>query len=673
MIRHRSGAFLEKSDDESSSDDDVFCALSRKRKIKKISSEKIGITSTSNERIQSNATASDSNDTPVINIETSSNKRHHHQSSQRAANMDAVLQELKETPVSENADRKHKLSDKMGSYCLPGEEDSTTNIFVGANLSPLTTEEQLTDIFRQFGDLYSVKIMWPRTPEEEARGRNSGFVCFMNRDDAQDAMDTLQGTDPLNNGRKMFLNWGRNVKKVVKRGAGGVPIPPIRGASQTYVARGANQVSSAAEESMIQNTAHGQGVHFDPKIHLSTAIRVIPPSCPARFKFISTVASFVAKDGSGLEEKLIDREKNNPAFSFIHQCNENPIDNVIKKELIFYRWRVFAFKNGEVYDKWRVEPFAMIQPHGRFWIPPPIDPKLSEQKKIEDQMKEEQMQLLKKQRRNIIAARKGFAAGRLDNSNVSTYNMLTSEQLTKWNEIVGSLTCSREAICEAMAFCFDHSVTAQHISRLLKDVLLDSRRGVSIETKFARLFLMSDILFNSQQGVKNAFRYRDAIEEMAPEVFKCLGQHENGNAGRITMNKLRATTRKVLNAWDSWSVYNPIFLDELELSFEGKSSSKPACDDMIVNDIDVDFERKDDTTMKVNNLVRTESKPSSIWMDASKIESESKNHSSKCPPPSDINGESLDEIEIDPAALINEDLDGESLGESEIFDSGDEE
>ena len=92
----------------------------------------------------------------------------------------------------------------------------------------------------------------------------------MNRDDAQDAMDTLQGTDPLNNGRKMFLNWGRNVKKVVKRGAGGVPIPPIRGASQTYVARGANQVSSAAEESMIQNTAHGQGVHFDPKIHLST-------------------------------------------------------------------------------------------------------------------------------------------------------------------------------------------------------------------------------------------------------------------------------------------------------------------------------------------------------------------------------------------------------------------
>jgi len=152
MIRHRSGAFLEKSDDESSSDDDVFCALSRKRKIKKISSEKIGITSTSNERIQSNATASDSNDTPVINIETSSKKRHHHQSSQRAANMDAVLQELKETPVSENADRKHKLSDKMGSYCLPGEEDSTTNIFVGANLSPLTTEEQLTDIFRQFGE-----------------------------------------------------------------------------------------------------------------------------------------------------------------------------------------------------------------------------------------------------------------------------------------------------------------------------------------------------------------------------------------------------------------------------------------------------------------------------------------------------------------------------------------
>jgi hypothetical protein len=165
-----------------------------------------------------------------------------------------------------------------------------------------------------------------------------------------------------------------------------------------------------------------------------------------------------------------------------------------------------------------------------------------------------------------------------------------------------------------MAFCLDHSVAAQHLSQLLKDMLLDNRSGVSIETKCARLFLMSDILFNSQQGVKNAFRYRDAIEEMAPEVFKSLGQHENGNAGRITMNKLRATTRKVLNAWDSWSVYNPIFLDELESAFDGKPLPKS---------VDVDVHKKIEPS----------------------------------------------ENEVDPVTLIDEDLDGQSMGDSEISDS----
>ncbi len=156
MIRHRSGIALEKSDDESSSDDDVFCASSRKRRMKRRSFDNLGIAPTSSRTVP--RTSNVVNDTEplspgkeVIHRETSSNKRHHHQSSQRAANMDAWLQELEETPLASKNDVKQKAPDKLGSYCLPGEEDSTTNIFVGANLSPLTTEEQLADLFRQFG------------------------------------------------------------------------------------------------------------------------------------------------------------------------------------------------------------------------------------------------------------------------------------------------------------------------------------------------------------------------------------------------------------------------------------------------------------------------------------------------------------------------------------------
>jgi RNA recognition motif-containing protein len=47
--------------------------------------------------------------------------------------------------------REQHRSGGGGSYVDPGDEDSTTNIFVG-NLAPSITEEQMTDLFRQFGE-----------------------------------------------------------------------------------------------------------------------------------------------------------------------------------------------------------------------------------------------------------------------------------------------------------------------------------------------------------------------------------------------------------------------------------------------------------------------------------------------------------------------------------------
>lgn len=55
------------------------------------------------------------------------------------------------------------------------------------------TEMQLCEIFGKFGPLASVKVMWPRTEEEKARGRNCGFVAYMNRKDGERAMNSLQG------------------------------------------------------------------------------------------------------------------------------------------------------------------------------------------------------------------------------------------------------------------------------------------------------------------------------------------------------------------------------------------------------------------------------------------------------------------------------------------------
>lgn len=74
----------------------------------------------------------------------------------------------------------------------------TTNLYVG-NLSPEVTEDTLKREFVRFGPIASVKIMWPRTEEERSRGRNCGFIAFMDRIAAMEAKDEmnnrmLQGT-----------------------------------------------------------------------------------------------------------------------------------------------------------------------------------------------------------------------------------------------------------------------------------------------------------------------------------------------------------------------------------------------------------------------------------------------------------------------------------------------
>lgn len=71
--------------------------------------------------------------------------------------MDALLQELEQE--KKHVDKKHGnrgdrdrhfVPAKKGSYVQAGEEGTTTNLFVG-NLAPTLTEEDVTDLFRQFG------------------------------------------------------------------------------------------------------------------------------------------------------------------------------------------------------------------------------------------------------------------------------------------------------------------------------------------------------------------------------------------------------------------------------------------------------------------------------------------------------------------------------------------
>mmetsp|Transcript_5774 Transcript_5774/g.13839 ORF Transcript_5774/g.13839 Transcript_5774/m.13839 type:complete len:591 (-) Transcript_5774:758-2530(-) len=440
--------------------------------------------------------------------------------------------------------------------------------------------------------------MWPRTMEEKNRRRNTGFVCFMRRDDAEEAMEACDETDPFNNGRQIILRWGKSVKKVKrddsekpfgkKRQRESVdsiknrkdpiaPTPPISSKSSNKHNEGSTSdgFPTKSENQALNVTSIPEMKIYDPKIHASRAILVEIPSDQSRFHFISTAASYVAKDPE-IEQRLKDEEGGNPLFDFLMPWGDS---DELEKEKVFYRWRVYSFCQGDTYSIWRTEPFVMF-PNGRYWLPPALDTDAVEREKANAAEKERHARQQKEDRANreLMTGRQ-FERRKRRGDFGSNSSKLNPEELDRFDKLVRKkLSLSRKTICEAMSFCFDNCVAAREVSDLLKEALLDESDHVTNDMRIARLYLLSDILFNSQQpGVRNAFMYRTTIEAMAVGVFQELGnvvRRRERLSGRITVNKIRKAVSAVLGAWTEWGVYNAIFVDELEDHFEGREVKK---------------------------------------------------------------------------------------------------
>jgi len=88
------------------------------------------------------------------------------------------------------------------------------NIYVG-NLSYDTGEEQLRELFGEFGQVQSASIIIDRGT---GRSRGFGFVEMSDDSEAQNAIDGLNGKDL--DGRALTVNQARS-KTESRRGGGG--------------------------------------------------------------------------------------------------------------------------------------------------------------------------------------------------------------------------------------------------------------------------------------------------------------------------------------------------------------------------------------------------------------------------------------------------------------------
>ena len=77
------------------------------------------------------------------------------------------------------------------------------NIYCG-NLSYQSTDEDLNTLFQEYGDVTSAKVIRDR---ETDRSRGFGFVEMDSDDEAQNAIDALNGQEFM--GRKLVVNESR--------------------------------------------------------------------------------------------------------------------------------------------------------------------------------------------------------------------------------------------------------------------------------------------------------------------------------------------------------------------------------------------------------------------------------------------------------------------------------
>ncbi len=78
-----------------------------------------------------------------------------------------------------------------------------TNIYVG-NLPYTTGDAELQTLFEPYGEVQSAKVIMDR---DTGRSRGFGFVEMSNDDEAQQAIDALNGSDC--GGRRLTVNVAR--------------------------------------------------------------------------------------------------------------------------------------------------------------------------------------------------------------------------------------------------------------------------------------------------------------------------------------------------------------------------------------------------------------------------------------------------------------------------------
>ncbi|KAF9653822.1 hypothetical protein BDM02DRAFT_3152797 [Thelephora ganbajun] len=455
--------------------------------------------------------------------------------------MDSFLEEIKR----DQAEREAKYSrhvhggrsvTAMAAYeGQSGSKDrgdpETTNVFV-ANLPPHVTEQSLGNFFARIGPVASVKIMWPRSDSSKGPGNDmssrrnktsglSGFVSFMKRRDAEEALRELDGFD-----------WGGSILRVGWSKA--VPV----GTRAMYKSRRSRSrsYSSSRSRSPRRRDHRGRdrgGGHYrrrsrsysrsrsprrnkDRGYPRDTDEKKLLGDDDVTEEFIRIVIVEVKGRGEEYEAALKEREKGNSKYSFL-------TDHKHRKHGYY---RSFMRSSKEMNTEFDDGGYNSIY--------------------STDSAEESEQERTRKHHLGKLA-RKRFEA------------------------MLRALSGRRGELARCMAFSLEHAEAASEIVDIIISSLLVPETAVP--RKVARLHLICDILHNSAAPLPMAWKFRQEFQARLGIVFDHMSTIYHSFPGRITAETFKKQIMNIVEIWEDWIVFAPEFTKELRDRLDGKEEA----------------------------------------------------------------------------------------------------
>lgn len=215
------------------------------------------------------------------------------------------------------------FTDKMMAPS-PGSGEDVSTLYC-KELPRNISEDTLCQLFSRYGVVTGVDILHAKEKQDPTRG----YVIMDTRDNAQRAKDALHDRD-----------------------VEGVPL-------WIEFAKERPESTSATSDIAVKD---------------GRRMVVEPPIDRRKRRIIDQLAKYVSQEGHPFEQLIMERESPDGDFSFLFK-HDSP-DN------IYYRWRTFAFAQGDNFRAWRTASFRICDVGGQWWIPPHCEVSRESQKKV---------------------------------------------------------------------------------------------------------------------------------------------------------------------------------------------------------------------------------------------------------------------------------------------------